>query len=52
MKNDVDKTSQPGGGRNHKTVHHSRNAYVVPQSGPKMKGRARCLPFKHLVKLI
>ena len=33
MKNDVDKTWQPGGGRNHKTVHLSGNADVVPQSG-------------------
>ena len=55
MKNDVDKTWLPGGGRNYKTVHVSGNADVVPQSGhrkrwpqsrPKMKGRAtiRCLP--------
>ena len=40
MKNDVDKTWQPGGGRNHKTVHLNGNADVVPQSGPKMKGDA------------
>ena len=33
MKNDVDKTWQPGGERNHKTVHLSGNADVVPQSG-------------------
>ena len=45
---DVDKTWQPRGGRNHKTVHLSGNVDVVPQSGPKMKGRAtiRCLPLK------
>ena len=56
MKKYVDKTWQPCGGRNNKTVHLSGNADVVPQSGhrkrwlpqsgPKMKGRAtiRCLP--------
>ena len=33
MKNDVDKTSQPGGGRNHKIVHLSGNVNVMPQSG-------------------
>ena len=33
MKNDVDKTWLPGGGRNHKTVKLSGNAVVVPQSG-------------------
>ena len=40
MKNDVDKTWQPSWGRNHKSVHLSGNADVVPQSGPKMKGGA------------
>ena len=30
MNKDVDKTWQPGGGRNHKTVHLSGNADVVP----------------------
>ena len=46
MKKYVDKTWQPRGGRNKKTIHLSGNADVVPQSGPKMKGRAtiRCLP--------
>ena len=40
MKKDADKTWQPSGRRNHKTVHLSGNADVVPQSGPKMKGHA------------
>ena len=40
MKKDVDKTWQPGGGWNNKTVHLSGNADVVPQSGPKMKVHA------------
>ena len=31
MKKDLDKMWQPGGGRNHKTVHLSGNADVVPQ---------------------
>ena len=33
IKKDVDKTWQPGGGQNHKTVHLNGNADVVPQSG-------------------
>ena len=33
MKKDVDKTWQPDRGRNHKTVHLSGNADVVPQFG-------------------
>ena len=33
MTNDVDKTWQPGGGRNHKTVNLSGNVDVMPQSG-------------------
>ena len=40
MKNDMDKTWQPGGGWNDKTIHLNGNADVVPQSGPKMKGGA------------
>ena len=38
MKKDVDKTWQPGGGRESQTVHLSGNADVVPESGPKIKG--------------
>ena len=30
IKNDMDKTWLPGGGQNHKTVHVSGNADVVP----------------------